>query len=444
MSKGGININTEIPGPKSKEWTKRREKSVPRGAFNATPIYAESGEGALMNDTDGNRYIDFAAGIGVLNVGYSHPKVVEAVKAQADKMMHPCFAVLQYESYIELAEKLSEKVAGDYDKKTLFLNSGAEAVENAVKIARSYSRKPAVIAFENAFHGRTLLTMSMTAKVNPYKQHFGPFAPEVYRLPYPYCYRCPFGLTYGSCKIRCLEYIEESFATHIPPEDVACLVIETVVGEGGFIIPPKEFLPGLKKICEKYNILFVADEIQCGYGRTGKMFAYEHFDIVPDMVTSAKSIAAGMPLSAVTGKADVMDTTVIGGLGGTYSGNPVAIEAGLAVLDVMEEENLLAKANEMGEYLMKRFKDMQKKYPVIGDVRGLGAMVAIELVSDPESKKPGTEETKKVMKYCYEKGLILVKAGMYDNIVRLLPPLVTTKEQQEAAMDIIEDSLKTL
>jgi 4-aminobutyrate aminotransferase/(S)-3-amino-2-methylpropionate transaminase len=444
MSKGGIEIKTAIPGPRSEELQKRRQAVVPRGAASATPIVVEKGQGAIIEDVDGNRYLDFAGGIGVLAVGYSHPTVVAAVKDQAEKMFHTCSAVNMYEPYVVLAEKLAAMVPGDYPKKTVFLNSGAEAVENAVKIARSYSKRPAIVVFENAFHGRTLLTMSMTAKIIPYKSNFGPFAPEIYRLPYPYCYRCPFGLEYGSCNMRCLEYIEESFNTHIAPEDVAALVIETVVGEGGFLVPPKEFLPGLRKICEKYNILYVADEIQCGYGRTGKMFAYEHYDIVPDMVTTAKSLAAGMPLSAVIGKADVMDTTVIGGLGGTYSGNPVALAAGNAVLDVFAEEKLMEKSDALGEMMMKRFKEMQEKYPIIGDVRGLGAMVAIELVEDRQSKKPAADATKKIMKYCYERGLILVKAGMYDNVVRMLPPLVTTPEQMEVGLDLIEEAMKTL
>jgi 4-aminobutyrate aminotransferase/(S)-3-amino-2-methylpropionate transaminase len=444
MSKGGIDLKTSVPGPKSKAWLERRVKAVPRGAASATPIFAEKGMGAILEDVDGNRFLDFAGGIGVLAVGYSHPKIVEAVKEQAEKMLHTCFAVNMYASYIELAEKLCGMLPGDFEKKTVFLNSGAEAVENAVKIARSYSRRPSIVVFENAFHGRTLLTMSMTAKINPYKSNFGPFAPEVYRLPYPYCYRCPFGLSYGSCGMRCLEYIEESFETHVAPEDVAALVIETVVGEGGFIVPPKEFIPGLKKICEKYGIIYVADEIQCGYGRTGRMFAFEHYGIEPDMVTSAKSLAAGLPLSAVIGRADMMDTTVIGGLGGTYSGNPVALAAGLAVLDVFEEEHLLDKSTTMGEYMMKRFEAMQEKYALIGDVRGLGAMVAIELVKDRGTKEPAADETKKIMKYCYERGLILVKAGMYDNIVRLLPPLMTTMEQLEVGMDLIEEAIAHL
>jgi len=444
MGKGGIEIKTKVPGPKSVELGKRRERYVPRGASNATPIFAQRGSGAILEDVDGNSYLDFAGGIGVLNVGYSHPDVVAAVQEQAERYFHPCFAVLQYAPYIDLAEKISGMLPGDYPKKTLFLNSGAEAVENAVKIARAYTRKPAIIAFENAFHGRTLLTMSLTAKVNPYKYNFGPFAPEIYRLPYPYCYRCPFGRQYGSCGMQCLAYIEEAMATHIAPEDVAAMIVETVIGEGGFIVPPPEFIPGLKRICEKYGILYIADEIQSGYGRTGKMFAYEHYGIEPDLVTMAKSIAAGLPLSAVAGKAEIMDTPIVGGLGGTYSGNPVACAAGLAVLDVLAKEDLVVRAASFGKYAMERFTAMQAKYPVVGDSRGLGAMVAIELVKDRDTKEPAPEATKELMHYCYEHGLILVKAGMHDNIVRLLVPLVTTDEQMAAGLDIIEAALAHL
>ncbi len=444
MSKGGIDIQTAIPGPKSVEMGKRRAQFVPRGTSNATPIFAAKGQGALLTDVDGNTYLDFAGGIGVLNVGYSHPAVVAAVQEQAGRFFHTCYSVVMYDSYGQLAEKLAGLVPGPGPKKALFLNSGAEAVENAMKIARAHTRRPAVIAFENAFHGRTLLTMSMTAKVNPYKYNFGPFAPEIYRLPYPYCYRCPFGLSYGSCGMHCLEYIEESFATHIAPDNVAAMVVETVIGEGGFIIPPPEFLPALKKLCERFGILYVADEIQSGYGRTGKMLACEHYGLEPDLVTLAKSIAGGLPLSAVIGPAEVMDTPVVGGLGGTYSGNPVACTAALAVLETIAKENLMERATALGQTAMERFKEMQERYPVVGDVRGLGAMVGIELVNDRLSKEPAPEATKKVMQYCYEHGLILVKAGMHDNIVRLLLPLVTTDEQLLAGLEVIEASLASL
>ncbi|MGI5838440.1 MAG: 4-aminobutyrate--2-oxoglutarate transaminase [bacterium] len=444
MVKDRIDIKTPIPGPKSVELGRRRQKCVPRGAANATPIFPRRGSGAVLEDVDGNSYLDFAGGIGVLNVGYSHPAVLAAVQEQMESYLHTCFAVLPYEPYIELAERIGALLPGFADPKVLFLNSGAEAVENAVKIARAYTRRPAVIAFENAFHGRTLLTMSLTAKVNPYKYNFGPFAPEIYRLPYPYCYRCPFGLRSGDCGLHCLEYIEEAMATHVAPEDVAAMIVETVIGEGGFIVPPPEFIPGLKRICEKHGILYVADEIQSGYGRTGKMFAYEHYGIVPDLVTMAKSIAAGMPLSAVAGKAEIMDTPIAGGLGGTYSGNPVACAAGIAVLDILAKEDLLHRAAVLGQYARERFRAMQAKYPLIGDVRGLGAMMAIELVQDRTAKVPATEATKQVMQYCYEQGVILVKAGMHDNIVRLLVPLVITDAQMAAGMDVIEAALASL
>ena len=423
---------------------KERNRHVARGSSYATPLFISEAKGALIKDVEGKEYIDFAGGISVVNVGHCPDEVVQAIKDQAEKYLHTCFMVVMYEPYVALAKRLNQITPGRFEKKTVFFNSGAEGVENAIKIARSYTKREAVICFENAFHGRTLFTLSLTSKVKPYKFGFGPFFPEVYRIPYAYCYRCSFGMSYPSCEIRCADYLKEVFHTHVTAENVAALVAEPVLGEGGFVVPPKEFFPKLKKICEDEGIVFIADEIQTGFGRTGKMFAMEHFDVEPDIVVTAKSIAAGLPLSAVTGKSEVMDAPQVGGLGGTFGGNPVACRAGLAVLDIIEEKNLISRAQEIGEKIFQRFKQMQEKYPVIGDVRGLGAMVAMELVKDRETKEPAEEETKLVIKKCYENGLILLKAGTYNNIVRTLVPLVITDDQLEEGLSILEKAIQEI
>jgi len=408
-----------------------REQIVPRGPYNIVPYFIESARGALVYDVDGRELIDFSGGIGVLNVGHCHPKVVAAIKDQADKLHHTCFHVLMYEPYLTLAQKLCGLTPGDFPKAALFANSGAEAVENAVKIARYYTKRPAVIVFENSFHGRTLLTMTMTSKTHPYKLGFGPFAPEIYRMPYAYCYRCPFGLTYPACDTACADYLEEFFINHVAAENTAALVVEPVIGEGGFITPPPEYFPKLLSTCREHGVLFVADEIQSGMGRTGKMFAMEHWQVVPDMVTVAKSLAAGMPLSAVVGKKEIMDAPHAGGLGGTYGGNPISCRAALAVLDVMAEEHLLSRAKSLGLKLKERFDSWKRKYEVIGDVRGKGPMLALELVRDRESKEPAADEAKALVKFCYERGLVLISCGNFGNVIRTLMPVVITEEQLE-------------
>lgn len=439
-----VKLATEVPGPKSQELLEKKQKLVARGVSNATPIFVQEAKGARIIDVDGNTYIDFYGGIGTLNAGHCPPPVVEAIKKQADKLLHTCFMVTMYESYIDLADKLAQITPGNYPKKAMFVNSGAEAVENAVKISRFYKKKPGIISFECAFHGRTLMTMSLTSKVRPYKFGFGPFAPEVYKIPSAYCYRCHYHSTYPECGLHCLEQFERLFAAEVPPENIAAVIIEPVQGEGGFIVPPPEFLPGLRKICDKYGILLIADEIQTGFGRTGKMFACEHWNLEPDLITVAKSIGSGMPLSGVVGKTEVMDGPDPGHIGGTYGGNPVSCAAALTTIDYMEKENLVGRAQAIEKVAKERFLEMKEKYPIIGDVRGLGGMLALELVKDRNTKEPAKEETSKVLQECYKNGLIVIGAGIFSNVVRTLMPLVITDEQLEEGLDILEKAIASV
>ena len=403
-----------------------REKYITAGHASTTNLYVESAAGAVIRDVQGREYIDFAGGIAVMNVGHSHPKVVAAIKDQAEKFTHTCFMVNPYASAVRLAEKLCQITPGQFAKKALLVNSGAEAVENAVKIARYYTKRPAIIVFENAYHGRTLLTMTMTSKVKPYKFGFGPFAPEIYRMP--------FGDVIGA------EKLNDFFIKHVNPEAVAAVVAEPVQGEGGFIAPPPGYFQELIKICHDHGILFVADEIQSGMGRTGKMFAIENWNVEPDLITVAKSLAAGMPLSAVVGRQEIMDAVHPGGLGGTYGANPVACRAALAVLEIFEEENLLQKAQDLGRKLKTRFEKWQTQFDVIGEIRGLGAMLGLELVKGPH-KRPAADEAKQLAAYCLENGLVILTCGSYGNIVRILAPLVITDEQLEKGLAILEQGL---
>ena len=429
---------------RSEQLNAMRERFVPKGPYNIIPYFVESARGAVVVDVDGREYIDFTGGIGVMNVGHCHPKVVAAIKDQAEKLLHSCFHVLMYEPYLTLARKLCDLTPGSFPKMAMFANSGAEAVENAVKIARYFTSRPGIIVFDNSFHGRTLLTMTMTSKVNPYKLGFGPFAPEIYRMPCAYCYRCPFGLDYPACDVACADYLKEFFINYVAAENTAAVVAEPVLGEGGFITPPPEYFSKLMKICHDHDILFVADEIQSGMGRTGKMFAMEHWSVEPDLVTVAKSLASGMPLSAVVGKKEIMDAPHVGGLGGTYGGNPVSCRAALAVLEVIDEENLLQKAKELGQKLNARFDSWKQKYEIIGDVRGKGPMLALELVKDRESKTPAADEAKALVKSCYEKGLILISCGNFGNVIRTLMPIVITDEQLEKGLAIMEEGFAGL
>ncbi|MBI9083363.1 MAG: 4-aminobutyrate--2-oxoglutarate transaminase [Desulfobacterales bacterium] len=415
-----------------------RQTYMADGFASVRQIYVKKAEGSLVWDMEGRKFIDFAGGIGVMNVGHSHPKVVSAVKAQADRFMHTCFMVLPYDSAIRLAQKICTHLPGDTPKKAMFVNSGAEAVENAIKIARYHTKKTGIIAFENGFHGRTLMGMSLTSKVRPYKLGFGPFAPEIYRIPFAYCYRCPLGQTHPSCDLKCARHLEDFLTLHAAAETTAALIAEPVLGEGGYVVPPDGYFTKLKEICQKHGILFIADEIQTGIGRTGKLFAMEHWGVEADITTIAKSLAAGLPISAVAGKAEIMDSVHAGGIGGTYGANPLACEAALAVFEVVEEEDLLEKGVALGKRLFSHLNDLEKDFSSIGDVRGLGPMAGIELVKDRATREPAPETARAVADFCFEKGLILLVCGCYGNVLRFMMPLTTTDEQLDAGMDILK------
>jgi 4-aminobutyrate aminotransferase/(S)-3-amino-2-methylpropionate transaminase len=420
---------------------KRRNAAVAQGAFHATPIFVDNAEGAVVEDVDGNRLIDFAGGIGCLNTGHRAPAVIEAVRRQLDRFLHTSFNVLPYESYVAICERLNALVPGPGRKKTILVNSGAEAVENAIKIARFYTKRPAVICFEDAFHGRTYMAMATTSKTHPYKAGFEPFPGDVYRIPYAYCYRCSYSMKYPSCEVFCAKHIEDTFKRVVAAESVAAVIIEPILGEGGFVTPPAEFYPTLGEICRKHGILLIADEVQTGFARTGAMFACERLGLEPDLVTMAKSLTGGLPMAAVTGRADIMDAPGVGQLGGTFAGNPLACEAALAVLDMIEKENLCARANVLGERFRKRAAKWQAQWDLVGEVRGLGAMQALELVRSKATRQPADEETKQVSQYCYEHGLVTITAGSYSNVIRLLMPLVLTDAQMDEAMDVLEAAL---
>lgn len=439
---GTISLRTEIPGPRSLELLERRKSAVAKGVYNVTPLAAARTEGATLTDVDGNVYIDFAGGIGVLNSGANHPEVVAAVKEQADRLVHTCFTVAMYEGYVAVAEGLNRITPGDFAKKTFLTNSGAEAVENAVKIARRYTGRPSIITFNNAYHGRTLLTMSLTAKVSTYKYGFGPFAPEIYRLPACYPYRSPWASEEEEVR-QVLAEVRRAVEDDIGPDQVAGIIIEPVQGEGGFVVQPPGFMRGLRELCDQHGILFIADEIQTGFARTGRMFAVEHSGVVPDLITTAKSLANGLPLAAVTGRAEVMDSTQDGGLGGTYSGNPLACAAAAKVIEIMERDDLPARARAVGEQVMARFRGFAERYPLVGDVRGLGAMCAIELVEDREGKRPATAASAQVFKHAMEHGLLLMKAGNANNVIRFLGSLAITDDQIAEGMDVLDGAIES-
>ncbi|MEX2420284.1 MAG: 4-aminobutyrate--2-oxoglutarate transaminase [Actinomycetota bacterium] len=434
---------TEIPGPRSRGWFERRTAAVPFGVANVHPIVTARASGAIIEDVDGNRFIDLATGIAVLNVGHTSPEVVEAAQRQLELDTHTCFHITANEPYIELAERLNALAPGDEPKKTMFANSGAEAVENAVKIARKATGRQAIVTFDHAFHGRTLLAMSLTAKVMPYKQGMGPFAPEIYRLPFAYPYRWPTGP--ARCADEALAYATDEMHKHIGEENIAAIIVEPIQGEGGFIVPAPGFLKGLAEFCAEHGILFIADEIQSGMGRAGRWFAIEDEDVVPDLVTSAKSLGGGLPISAVTGRADLMDSVHVGGLGGTFGGNPVAAAAALAVLDQIEREGLLERSRTLGEKVLQRLREMHDRHEVIGDVRGRGMMTAIELVTDRSTKEPlPGAEGNEILRRCLENGVVILKAGTYDNVIRLLPPLTIDEVLLEEGLDILDEAIAAM
>jgi len=441
---GVIHLQTEIPGPKSRALLARRARAVPKGVPAVTPIAVAYAEGSIITDADGNRLIDFGGGIGVVNTGHRHPGVVQAVRDQLDRYAHVCFPVSTYEPYVELAERMNRITPGTHEKRTFFVNSGAEAVENAVKVVRHFTGRQAILCFEHAFHGRTNLAMGLTAKVMPYKKGFGPFAPELYRIPYPYCYRCAEGPTGGRCCLADTARLEATLAGTVDPGSVAAVIMELELGEGGFVPAPVEYVQMLAEFAKQHGILFIADEIQTGFGRTGKLFASEHYGLVPDIITTAKSLAGGLPLAAVTGRADVMEASHVGGLGGTYGGNPLACAAAIAVIDAMEAERIPAHAARAGARIAERFRTWASQYPCIGDVRGLGAMIAMELVTDRESKTPDKPLTGRLIAAALERGLILLSSGTYGNTIRVLAPLTTDDAVIDEGLDVFGAALEAV
>jgi 4-aminobutyrate aminotransferase/(S)-3-amino-2-methylpropionate transaminase len=405
------------------------------------PVFAASGKGATLTDIDGNDYIDFATGISVMNVGHSHPKVVAAIREQADRLVHSGAPVMMPEPYIRLARRLCEITPGAFPKKALLINSGAEAIENAIKVARQATGRPAVISFHNSFHGRTLMSMTLTGKVSPYRQNFGPWAPEVYQVPYPYEYRRPAGMAAESLGGSCVEAIRQLFKTTVPADRVAGILVEPIQGEGGFVVPPPDFLPALRRLCTEHRIPLIADEVQTGFGRTGKMFALEHSGVEADLIVLAKTLGGGLPLGAVVGRSELMDATDPGGLGGTFGGNPVACAAALAVIDVLLEEQLPDRGGRLGARALARMRAWAERFTIIGDVRGIGAMIAMELVTDRATREPAGAKTNEILRYCHQHGLVLLKAGLYDNVIRLLFPLVISEQDLDRGLDILEEAL---
>ena len=429
-----IEIKTEIPGPQSRALAAREAMAVAGPLRVHLPVFAARAENATITDVDGNVFVDFAGGVGVVNAGHAHPVVVEAVAEQAARFLHTDYTVIPYEPFVALAERLCALAPIAGETRAAFFNAGTEAVENAVKLARLYTARPGVIAFEGAFHGRTLLSMTMTSKFHPYKAGMGPYAPEVYRAPFPSGYR-------GPSTAEALARIERMFVADVPAERIAAIVFEPQLGEGGFVPAPPEFVTGLRAICDRYGIVLVADEVQTGFGRTGRMFAMEHFGVEPDLITVAKSIAAGLPLSGVIGRAAIMDGPHAGAIGGTYIGNPVAQAAALAVLDVFAQEGLVARAEDIGDRIREQMLAWQARWPQIGDVRGLGAMLAIELVRDPGTKEPAPELALATIDAALARGLILLKAGLYGNCIRVLCPLTIEDAVLDEALSVWEDAL---
>jgi 4-aminobutyrate aminotransferase / (S)-3-amino-2-methylpropionate transaminase / 5-aminovalerate transaminase len=431
-----IELRTEIPGPRSREILDRKERVIAEPLSIYLPVVIERAQGATLTDVDGNTFIDFTGGVGCLNVGHSHPRVVEAAQEQLERFSHTDFTIVPYEVYVRLAERLCE-LAPIPDARAAFFNAGTEAIENAIKFARSYTGRPAVIAFEGGFHGRTLLSLSLTSKTHPYKAGLGPFAPEVYRVPFPNDYRGPDAQT-------ALEALERALVTQVAAETVAAIVIEPVQGEGGFVVAPREFMEGVRRICDEHGIVMVVDEVQTGFGRTGKLFAIEHYDVEPDLITVAKSIAMGLPLSGVIGKAAIMDAPGDSAIGGTYVGNPVAQAAALAVLDVIGEEDLCARASVLGETMRARMESWRDRFPQVGDVRGLGAMLAIELVRDPATKEPDAATATAIAEEAGRNGLLLLKSGIYSNCIRVLSPLTVSDAELDEALAVWEQALETV
>lgn len=442
-TKRHIELKTEIPGPKSRAVLERIDNATPRAVSTWTPVVVDEAHGCLLRDIDGNTFIDLTGGFGVLNVGHRHERVIEALQHQLDRFLHTDFSAIPYESYVRLAERLNARYPGGGAATSVFFNSGAEAVENAIKIARLFTRRKGIIAFEGAFHGRTLMAMTLTSKPHPYKAGMGPYAPEVYRVPFPDPYRCEIGWKdpHHVCDGRCYACIEKALRVQVAAEDVAAVIVEPVQGEGGFVVPPPTFLPWLREFTSRHGILLIVDEVQTGFGRTAKFFATEHVGIRPDLLTFAKSVADGIPLSGVMGRPEVMDAPGDSQMGGTFVGNPLGTTAGNAVLDVFESEDLLGMAHRQGEFLMERLQHMADKSPYVGNVRGLGAMVAMELVQDRRTKEPAPELTDRVLHRVMAQGVLMLKTGIYGNVIRFLAPLNAPLDLLSEACDQLETCL---
>jgi 4-aminobutyrate aminotransferase / (S)-3-amino-2-methylpropionate transaminase / 5-aminovalerate transaminase len=436
-----IHLRTPLPGPKNQAILDRRDAAVSRSLFRSTPVVAASAHGATVTDVDGNTFLDFTSGIGTLNVGHTPAAVVAALKEQAEQLLHLCMIVGTYEPYIAVAERMNELVPIQGPKKTYLCNTGAEAVETAIKMARVYTGRPAIVTYEGAYHGRTLLTMSLTSKYALFKKGFGPFAPEIYRVPYPYAYRCNYCHEQNVCSLHCFADLERALIAHVDPTAVAAVIIEPVQGEGGFIPASFDYLRRLRDLCTKHGMVLIADEVQAGFGRTGRWFSFEHSGIEPDLVVTAKSIAAGLPLGAVTGRAEILDAPHVGGIGSTFGGNPLACAAALKTLEIMQSEDLPGRAEQIGETMLARFRQWQGQFPIIGDARGLGAMLALEFITSATDRTPNTAAPLRIVEEAYGRGLLLIRAGLYSNCVRTLVPLSITDEELEEGLEVLEASI---
>jgi 4-aminobutyrate aminotransferase/(S)-3-amino-2-methylpropionate transaminase len=439
-----IRLKTEIPGPKAKECLARRAAAVPSGLGRATDVVVERADGGLVFDVDGNTLIDLAGGIGMLAVGHSPEPIVDAIKKQAEKYIHPCALVATYEPYVELAEMLNEITPGDFPKKTIFANSGAEAVENAVKLARKYTGRSSIICFEGGYHGRTLLALSLTSKYSLFKSGFGPFASEIVRLPIPNLYRTPPGMTSEEYVDFGIAQLEHALISQVDPSAVAAVIIEPVQGEAGFLPVPPRFMQRIRELTSQHNIVMIADEVQCGSGRTGKLFAIEHYGIVPDIIVSAKSLGAGMPIGGVTGRAEIMDSAHLGGVGSTYGGSPLACVAAIETLKIIRQPEFLAHANHLGKVLREVLEDWKRKYPIVGDVRGLGPMLLVELVADRETKKPlSPADTLSLVRSAVANGVLLIRAGLFSNCIRFMPPLNIPEDMLREGLSAVERAVQS-
>ena len=437
-----IQLKTTLPGPKAQLVLERRKNALPAGLAKSTEVVVDKALGALVWDVDGNQLIDLAGGIGMMNVGHCHPKVVAAIKEQADKYLHTCALVTTMEPYIDLAELLNSLTPGDFAKKTLLASSGSEAVENAINVSKYYTKRNAVLCFEGAYHGRTLLTLSLTSKYALFKKGMGSFVSDIYRIPAPNLYRKIGDMTDEEYINYFIKQLDFAFISQVDPESLAAIIIEPILGEGGFIQMPPAYLQKIREVCDKYGIVMIADEIQCGASRTGKFFAIEHSGVIPDIVVSAKSIGAGMPISATTGRAEIMDSPHLGGVGGTYGGNPVACVAAIEAINILKSEEFLTQVNHLGNLIQTTLEGWKEKYPIIGDVRGIGAMRLIEFVKDRNSKDPDPDITLEIIKDAVSKGLIMIRAGLFSNCLRLLPPVVITDEQIVEALGVLEGAIE--